>query len=93
MKFYTCIQDIYFVWFNPRSSAHNRCHSYKKIKDKPYLIAGKYIIIVDVDYPFSGQYNQFLRDSQKLVERVNGIIKFQDLLLAVRLEVRHYSSS
>jgi len=34
----------------------------------------------------NGQYNQFLRDSQKLVERVNGIIKFQDLLLAVRLE-------
>ena len=37
---------------------------------------------------FSGQYDQFLRDRQKLVERVDGIVRFQDLLLAVELEVR-----
>lgn len=36
----------------------------------------------------SGQYNQFLLDKQKLIERVDGIVKFQDLLLAVLLEVR-----
>ena len=36
---------------------------------------------------FSGQYIQFLRGIQTLKERLNGIVKFQDLLLAVRLEV------
>ena len=40
---------------------------------------------------FSGQYDQFLRDRQKLVERVDGIVRFQDLLLAVELEVRPFS--
>lgn len=35
----------------------------------------------------NGQYDQFLRDRQKLVERVDGIVRFQDLLLAVELEV------
>jgi len=34
----------------------------------------------------NGQYDQFLRDRQKLVERVGGIVKFEDLLLAVELE-------
>jgi len=41
---------------------------------------------------FSGQYDQFLRDRQKLVERVGGIVKFEDLLLAVELEVRTKST-
>lgn len=40
---------------------------------------------------FSGQYDQFLRDRQKLVERVDGIVRFQDLLLAVELEVKPFN--
>ena len=34
-----------------------------------------------------GQYNQFLRDKQKLVEYLGGIARFKDLVLTVRLEV------
>lgn len=34
-----------------------------------------------------GQYNQFLRDKQKLVEHLGGIARFKDLVLTVRLEV------
>lgn len=41
---------------------------------------------------FSGQYDQFLRDRQKLVERANGIVRYQDLLLAVQLEVNNRST-
>ena len=41
---------------------------------------------------FSGQYDQFLRDRQKLVERVDGIARFQDLLLAVEIEVKTFCS-
>lgn len=34
----------------------------------------------------NGQYNQFLIDKQKLTDRVDGIVRYQDLYLAVRLE-------
>ncbi|XP_020612936.1 uncharacterized protein LOC110051255 isoform X1 [Orbicella faveolata] len=34
----------------------------------------------------NGQYNQFLIDKRKLIERVDGVVKYQDLLLAVLLE-------
>lgn len=34
----------------------------------------------------NGQYNQFLRDKQKLVEHLGGIARFKDLVLTVRLE-------
>ena len=41
---------------------------------------------------FSGQYDQFLRDRRKLVERADGIVRYQDLLIAVQLEVNNRST-
>lgn len=53
----------------------------------PHMIFVLFFFFLFCFFFLLGQYNQFLRDKQKLKDHLGGIARFKDLVLTVGLEV------